>query len=426
MHTESRTRLLFFCLHPGLDVSEFVHTAGQNFDKICTKCAEEVAEDFTYEELNKEVSDGNFTHAFVVPPGRTFTSALRGNTPPEVYGFKSISVGDKNEVRTETLTVLRAAEIITKFHELGRPWLFENNVDSEPNVFMLPEVRNLLLLPGVSVTRFFHCSDDAHHNAGSRIVGNVPLHSLDTDMLTQKENYFSSALRKGCASMCKHWAFPILRLLLLENGEQRGKRENSSLNLEPEARQKISYTVKLRGEQLNAKELRALDDKQALAGLRNASEAISRIPGHIELGTILASLFRKILRQSPRLRELLVLLGSGQSTPDTQEGLSAELETLLVSARECLAKVLRCSDTEPVNMGECSTNIRAELLKRWSGAARDPRTGVCEWLKFGANAGLSADPTGIDGVFTRADDKTSPNDCLFEEFVAHCKGDSGR
>ena len=66
-------------------------------------------------------------------------------------------------------------------------------------------------------------------------------------------------------------------------------------------------------------------------------------------------------------------------------------------------------------------NICAELLKRWTDAARDPGAGVCEWWKFGANAGLSADPTGIDGVFPRADDKTSPSDCLFEEFVAHSK-----
>ena len=158
-----------------------------------------------------------------------------------------------------------------------------------------------------------------------------------------------------------------------------------------------------------------------MAGLRNTSEAISRLPGHIEFGTILALLFRKILRQSPRLRELLVPLGSGQSAAEKQEGLSAELDTLLVSARECLSKVLHCSDTEPVDTGECSTNIRAELLNRWADAARDPGTGVCEWLKFGAHAGLSADPTGIDGVFTRADDKTSPSGCLFEEFVAHSK-----
>ena len=60
-------------------------------------------------------------------------------------------------------------------------------------------------------------------------------------------------------------------------------------------------------------------------------------------------------------------------------------------------------------------------MKRWADAARDSGTGVCEWLKFRANAGLSADPGGIDGVFLRADDKTSPSDCLFEEFVAHSK-----
>ena len=212
VHTESRTRLLFLCLHSDVDVSEFVHTAGQIFDEICTKSAEEVAEDFTYEELSKKVSDGNFTHAFVVPPGGTFTSALRGNTPSEVYGWKSIRAVDKNKVRIEILLVIRAAEIIAELHALCRPWLFENNEDSEPNVFMLPEVRKLLLLPGASVTRLAHCRDAAHRNAGSRILGNVSLHQVDVDSFTHSENYFSSALRKDCSSMCKHWAFPILRL----------------------------------------------------------------------------------------------------------------------------------------------------------------------------------------------------------------------
>ena len=85
-HTVPRTRLLFLCLHPKIGVSEFVHTAGQNFDEICTKSANEVAEDFSYELLCKEISEGRFTHAFVVPPSETFTLKLRGNTPPEIYG----------------------------------------------------------------------------------------------------------------------------------------------------------------------------------------------------------------------------------------------------------------------------------------------------------------------------------------------------
>ena len=78
VHTVPRTCLLILCLQPAVDLSEFVHTAGQNFDRICTKSAAEIAEDFTFEELFKEVSDGIFTHAFVIPPVGTFTAALRG------------------------------------------------------------------------------------------------------------------------------------------------------------------------------------------------------------------------------------------------------------------------------------------------------------------------------------------------------------
>ena len=42
VHTVPRTCLLILCLQPAVYLSEFVHTAGQNF---CTKSAVEIAED---------------------------------------------------------------------------------------------------------------------------------------------------------------------------------------------------------------------------------------------------------------------------------------------------------------------------------------------------------------------------------------------
>ena len=73
----------------------------------------------------------------------------------------------------------------------------------------------------------------------------------------------------------------------------------------------IKYTTRIRGVQLNAKELRAQEDKRSLAGVRNAAEAITRLPGHLELGKMLAKFFIKSGRQCPRLRTLMVTLVSG-------------------------------------------------------------------------------------------------------------------
>ena len=74
---------------------------------------------------------------------------------------------------------------------LCRPWLLENNVSTEPNIFMLPEVRKLLSLSGVSVSRFSHCTDSAHCNPVTRLLGNVRLDRIDYGILAQDKNYFS-------------------------------------------------------------------------------------------------------------------------------------------------------------------------------------------------------------------------------------------
>ena len=122
-----------------------------------------------------------------------------------------------------------------------------------------------------------------------------------------------------------------------------------------------------------------------------------------ELGSRLGEFFRGILQKNPRLHKLLVSLGSGDVPEDEQNEARIELEDLVLPIRQKLSKILLCTHSRPVNNGECDTDIRAELLRRWATVARDPGVGVCNWLTRGANAGLSADPEGIDGIFPLAD-----------------------
>ena len=69
-----------------------------------------------------------------------------------------------------------------------------------------------------------------------------------------------------------------------------------------------------------------------------------------------------------------------------------------------------------MNNDVCDTDIRAELLSRWATAARDPGTGVCDWLTQGAHAGMCADPEGVDGIFPRADEENQ-EDFETEEYI---------
>ena len=74
--------------------------------------------------------------------------------------------------------------------------------------------------------------------------------------------------------------------------------------------------------------------------------------------------------------------------------------------------------------GQRSTDIRANLLHRWENAARDPGAAVCEWLKLGANAGLTADPCGVDGIFPRAGEEDEPDATFDYDFTTHsCAAD---
>ena len=106
---------------------------------------------------------------------------------------------------------------------------------------------------------------------------------------------------------------------------------------------------------------------------------------------------------------MLFDMSSGNLLAKTLDGMSQELDNFLVFALEILAKILSCRDTAAVGTDLCSTDIRADLLERWAQVAQDPGVGVCGWLKFGANAGLCADPVGLQGVFP-VDSHEEPGD----------------
>ena len=108
---------------------------------------------------------------------------------------------------------------------------------------------------------------------------------------------------------------------------------------------------------------------------------------------MLAKFSSKASRQYPRLRALLVTLGSGGVEQEQLETVAKEL------ARENRAKILLCTDTDPVCNRQCSTDIRASILHRWANAARDRGAAVCDWLKSGVNAGMTADPYKVSMVF---------------------------
>ena len=180
------TRLLFLCLHADFQFCAFGRGAGKFFDKICTKRADKMREDLFYDAIKKEVEENVYTQCFVSPAVNTFTSDLRGNVAPDIYGWTPMPSNLKDVVRYETLLVLRAAEILDIFSKLNLPWIIENPFASEPDLFALPEFVKLLNSHSdVLCTKFEHCPDARHTTGVTRILGRV-------GSFTRSQNYFSS------------------------------------------------------------------------------------------------------------------------------------------------------------------------------------------------------------------------------------------
>ena len=98
--------------------------------------------------------------------------------------------------------------------------------------------------------------------------------------------------------------------------------------------------------------------------------------------------------------------------------MSLELERLLLEPRQKLAKVLSCDDAGPISNTRCSTDIRANLLRRWAHVAQDPGISVCDWLTNGAPAGIAAEHRGRDDIFSRADEDDPDDVAMDANFVA--------
>ena len=309
------------------------------------KCARQVAEDLHYDAIKKKVEENVYTHCFVSPDVTTFTSDLRGNVAPEIYGWTPMPTNLKNAVRNETLLVLRAAEILDIFAKFGLPWIIENPSASEPDLFAMPEFIQLLnSYSGVSCTKFYHCPDARHSTGVTRILGKFGL-------LTCAQNYFSGP-GENCSKSCEHWAITIARALCEEVPS--APAESTDLTELPGdmARPAINFTTRLRSVQPNAKESRAQEDKMALAGVRNAAEDYRVI-----------SSWEKCWRHSssiPCVKTLayalfLSLWVREGVDPEVLPMLSEELDQLIIPARENLANILSCTDTGTVNNDQCST-----------------------------------------------------------------------
>ena len=237
----------------------------------------DITEDIAFDYLLNEIDDLLFRFCVMIAPTVTFNTHSRDKDTTEIYGRKNINADDKNEIRKETLIIVR----------MGIPWMIGAPASDGPSPFDVPEIKKLLTFKGVYATKIEH----------ARLLGNI---DFSTAGGRADENYFLSAWRENSSKSGDDWAFPILRLMSEKNLPVSPPLDEPAEFQDTPPVQRISFTTKLRGEQMNAKEVKQDEDRRSLCGLRNTSEAVSRLPGHLKLGSILGEFFRGILRKNPR------------------------------------------------------------------------------------------------------------------------------
>ena len=81
-----------------------------------------------------------FTHCLDSVPVSTFTNELMDDNPPDIYGRKSVTAALKSAIRTETLLVLRTAELADELCDKDVPWILEAPLRDGLCLFAVPEI----------------------------------------------------------------------------------------------------------------------------------------------------------------------------------------------------------------------------------------------------------------------------------------------
>ena len=223
-----------------------------------------------------------------LPTGGGATAALRGVTPPDTYGLRVLTADAKASVKKETFVALRSWDCGT--HTLAPDRSSRRRADSVSPARSPRLHHGWITLMEVSVMK-------------TALLGNVSFHDVPRVAArtlpdaASGENYFAPDL----AAQRDYWWFSTVKSILTEDPTS----SMAIASLDPPPASTVTpgmrFTDKLRGEQADARELRDRVDGQSLAGLRNTAEAISRLPVHRQLGSILPQLFANVLREKPHL-----------------------------------------------------------------------------------------------------------------------------
>lgn len=158
---------------------------------------------------------------------------------------------------------------------------------------------------------------------------------------------------------------------------------------------RVVYTQPLRGSIPDPREEKRQEDERSLGGMRRAARAVAQLPSVITMGARVRNLMESFIAEYPETVDecckAIGAEGGDLGPPDWK------LEVL----RWELAQVVGATSVDAVCENDCTSPIRAHLLKAWAQAARDPGAAAADWLLHGAPAGITQLPE-LEGVFPRS------------------------
>ncbi len=144
------------------------------------------------------------------------------------------------------------------------------------------------------------------------------------------------------------------------------------------------------------KDIRRFQDYECIGGMARAARCVAALPGNIVAGGQIRRILDEFIQDKLATIDACVN-ALGREVPD-----AGPSDEDLNDLRGRLARFLQVSDLGPVQIGDCTSPIRAGLLEAWAAKAGDPGAVAAQWVRHGAPAGILADPL-LAGVLPLAD-----------------------
>lgn len=429
-------------------VSRYLHDLGWDCREVDIEAVsqDDLLDDDVWNGTLREIDLDWYDAMLASPPCGTFSSArtdsdggpiqLRGPEMPELLGLKGLDQVSKLQVQTGNVLADRAAEAAEKFSDRGKPWAIEQPArrEGKPSMFKLPRFVHLAKRHDAGFTRFSQCRFGQKFRKETEILGNlnlsswpktcnhpermwiipwngsrhfgphpplkgrqmaIPAESWDRGMLRRVEPS-GPFLTKGTA----HYPGELNKALAEAFVNFRSPQSEFSAVVQVNDAASTNHSDLPAPKFLIPRVMPTSDTDDSVGGLKRPYKALGKVPGLINLGVQIRNVIEKFCED--HLNFASSYLNALESDVDVSfPGDSHLIDVLRIRVGQVLLRNHpdpESVELDNINESPADTCLKANFLKLWAEAARDPGSRLAAWLQEGAPGGLRVHPE-LDGLF---------------------------